>query len=556
MFADAADLYAKRAELIKKEDGNYPIFVMENCCGAADAYVEAGKAAIRDTGLRSSYERLPPRAMVHAELARQCVRAMKFHEFTRPSSGAEFELQNLAVSICKAFAEQMEEHYVNNSFPGFPIQWTMTEMENVRKLLNDACYLEAQLKSDEHRDRDHCAASAAQLQQRAKWFASTALSCGQSCLKQVQSANPNSREKYLLMGAVNSANFVRTFVFEVPGSVEISLSPAAPNDALVCMHHQTSCERMLQALRAFERGSMVESALWEKAAARWNVPPQPMCYNDIPAGSAGDPLLRSVGDHQAYYARQLTKCEEDVKQMGGFALKMEAPQDLGPLAPYLPRIKTIARATKDSRIQQLLADAQKKRSALGILHARASVQLQNVAYYTHSVIAVELGVDVGNQVDALFATLAPQSAQCFVHAAEATSSVTAPALREDIVALYTCAGDLLETNPYAAEQCARAGQPFSSQDALRVAEKAGKRYAAAARASAQGDVELRNAWKAAADATKVLVAEVEMKRGSKRRARVLSAEYTDAALARADELAAAAVAMEKEHFTCTDLCSS
>jgi hypothetical protein len=184
------------------------------------------------------------------------------------------------------------------------------------------------------------------------------------------------------------------------------------------------------------------------------------------------------------------------------------------------------------------------------------VQLQNVAYYTHSVIAVELGVDIGNQLDDLFATLAAQSAQCFVYAAEATSAVTAPALREDIVALYTLAGDFLETNPYAAEQCARTGQPFSTQDALRVAEKAGQRYAAAARACAQGDIVLRNAWKTAADATKVLVTEVEMKRGSKRRARVLSAEYSPAALARADELAAAAAAMEKEHFTCTDLCSS
>jgi hypothetical protein len=79
---------------------------------------------------------------------------------------------------------------------------------------------------------------------------------------------------------------------------------------------------------------------------------------------------------------------------------------------------------------------------------------------------------------------------------------------------------------------------------LTVAEKAGQRYAAAARARAQGDLVLYSDWLTAAQASAALVADVHAQEGTVYRAGILSEAYSLHKLALADSLAADAVRIE------------
>jgi NACalpha-BTF3-like transcription factor len=268
-----------------------------------------------------------------------------------------------------------------------------------------------------------------------------------------------------------------------------------------------------------------------------------------------DRLLQCIGDHLAQRAKQLMKCKEDIEQMGEFAVYCAPAEDLGELLPHLAVIKEVARATAHRATHHYRAEMQKKRSVLGILHERVAAQFSNVLMYTQCDVESRLGLREHNDDYTLLAGLARQSARYFAYAAEAACAVTDKKLRDEIVALYTRAGDFLETNPFAKECSARKMETISCEDALHVAEQAGVRYASAARALAQGDRALHGAWMEAANATSCLVNERAVKT-NKRRTRVLTAEYSPDAIERADVLAEKAEDMEKMHYICTDLCSS
>jgi hypothetical protein len=321
-----------------------------------------------------------------------------------------------------------------------------------------------------------------------------------------------------------------------------------------CLQHQICFERNLHAQRAYQQGCTTECTLWEKAAERWTPTPAfDRGGNNRTPHRLSDPLLRCIGDHLALRARQLTKRKKDLEKMGGFSCTVSSRQELGQLAPYYSDIQAIARATKDCLVHQALAETRKKRSALWTYHTRAAAQFQNVADYTRNYVEIQLGMHDAKKDDRFLASLAAQAAQYFVYAAEISTAVSDREARDDMVDLYTTAADLLETNLFSKEQSAIKSSAL--RVVLCVAEKAGQRYAAAARAKAQGWLPLLNAWMDAAHATSALVHEGEPRRANKRRTRVLTEEYSPDALARADALAARAQALEEEYYTCMDLCS-
>jgi hypothetical protein len=204
-------------------------------------------------------------------------------------------------------------------------------------------------------------------------------------------------------------------------------------------------------------------------------------------------------------------------------------------------------------VHAALSLAMKKRSVIGALHMRASLQFEKFAH--HLQMAMELARVGGSSHmrEELLAAIAERSARNFANAAEAFSAVTDPAAQEDLVNLYKIAADLQETDELSVERSGKQLDKISSPEALAVADTAGQRYAAAARARAQGNIPLRNAWVAASDATARLVRDQAPRRAKHRRTRVLTEDYSPEALARADQLAAAAEGLERACFTYTDL---
>jgi hypothetical protein len=546
-FADAAHFYRRERELMQQKSTGCTSLTARYCREAADAFVKAGVAAVEDGGVLDddeSDEGHPAPAAQFEKLARQCVRAMSLHEHNPSPSSEEVELLSLAVDVRLAFMRQGDASITDKPVL---VVWTAADVDQVCELLNEACHLRGLLRDTPCESDD-----AAALQQRAQWYISVALTCGRTGLKQLSAFVQSYPELRLLRQAMLSAKFVRCF-FEDPRSVEEMHTPYTESMPTTCMHHQTSCERILLALRACQQGRTVERQLWESAAVRWRRPP--VFGRERSGESARDSELRCIADHLAQRAVQLMKRGDDADEIGELALYYVPTQDLGPLAPSLPRIRTFTRAIKDNRLHEELAGRQKKRSPLWMLHTRASVQFQNAADYESRLMDDEVNSRRRDGGVILRASLASQSAQYFAYATELTTALAISSTKEDIIALYTMAGDLLETNPYDKEQSVRMGTALSTADALRVAEKAGKRFGAAARAMAQGDRALRDAWKAAADATSLLVMDLEAKKANKRRTRVLTEAYTPEALALADALAAAAAAMKEEHRTVTDLCS-
>jgi hypothetical protein len=165
-------------------------------------------------------------------------------------------------------------------------------------------------------------------------------------------------------------------------------------------------------------------------------------------------------------------------------------------------------------------------------------------------VQFDLGLRSSSDNYNVLASLAAQSAECFVQAAE-MASVTSGfdrKVKEDVVHLYKTAADMTETNVYSSEPSPKNPAPLSPSDEaiLAVAAAAGRRFAKTAQARAQGNMKLRNAWMMAANATADLVCDRKPRRAHKHRVRAFAADYSPEALARADALAVLAADMQME----------
>jgi hypothetical protein len=535
VFADAAQHHVHAQKLFKARASPLAI---RYCAEAAKELLAAGTETLKSNCRDGSFWSPPSSKCVRREtLARQCALAATLLE-DHPDLCAT--ARGLQVTAIKVYRASVPLYYCSSGL------WTAVSVDDLCALLNDACYLHGQI---------HVAGrgiTPLPVPRPAGWFIAASQACANAYLETI-SGTGTPRESPYLPRAVVALNSARKYVFSMPTNVEGGAAPVTGMSAGEYLQHQVCFVRNLQAQRAYQQGNTVECQLWEKAAERW----KPLYYwgdSDNPAQRKADPLVRSIGDHLAQRARQLTKREEDLKKMGALALYVSPPHKLGELSPYYSDIRTIARATKDSLVQHALAEEQKKRSPLWTFHTRAAAQYQNVADYTRNHVEVALGTQNAKDNDLLLASLSAQSARCFAYAAEISTTVTDREARDDIVDLYKTAADLLETNLFSKEQVARRSSAVSSEEALRVAEKAGQRSAAAARAKAQGFAAVRNAWMEAAKATNALVMDLEPRRANKRRARVLSEEHSPDALAHADALAARAQALEEDYYTCVDLC--
>jgi hypothetical protein len=155
-------------------------------------------------------------------------------------------------------------------------------------------------------------------------------------------------------------------------------------------------------------------------------------------------------------------------------------------------IKKIARAAQEELVRIGLSSDQKKRSDLGTLQFRAALQFENVHMHTQTAIELMLTGQNFHLREEHLASLAERSARNFANAADALTVVTDRATREDLVNLYKTAGDLQETDEIAVERSVKQVDRISSEAALTVADAAGQRYAAAARARAQGNIPLQH----------------------------------------------------------------
>lgn len=442
------------------------------------------------------------------------------------------ELHATAVSICEEFTHKD---------PVYRQYFTDYYLSMVCSMLNDACFLHAEICKPRPG-----AVAPPDVLRTAEWWVSTVLDFGRTYLAIMRNHLPHEEcESPLLIHAVKRADSVRKFIFQAP--VRVDYLPKTREErrvTVVCINHQIACERYLQAVIAHQRHSSVESLLWEKSVVRGR---------DVGASPTGpaDKLLRAIGDQLAKCAAEEMKNRTSVEQLGAFALhETDEGDEADLLAPYRDRIKTIARATRDHLEAQQQALYYKKRSAPWTLQTRAAAQFLNVAEYTRTGVEFDLGLRASSDDYDLLAPVAAQSAKCIVRAAKlanVTSGFDRKA-KDDIVHLYKTAADMTETNVYCSEPSPKNPAPLSPSDeaVLAVAAAAGRRFAKAALARAQGNIKLRNAWMMAADATAALVCDREPRRAHKHRVRAFTADFTPEELARADALAVLAANMELE----------
>jgi hypothetical protein len=532
-FAEAAQ-YWTQAQQRQGALGDNRVVVCYN--DAADALVSAGKctsAIVSTNGLPyDQYVTPSTRTILHEKLARQCILALKY------LTTAEYEHQTIAVTICRLLARgqhQSDPHFAAEDF------------ESLCAALNDACFLSLQLRNPRTR-----ATTSDAVADRARWWIGSMRLCGLGCVQMLRTGCLYyETECTLLKEAFHAADVVRKFVYKTPVSVETLSVLSDPTQELQdtgrCLHYQIACERILQALRAYQQGCVAESMIWARATVRWELPES--ARNEM-VTSVGDMRRRYMSDQFALRAKQMMKSQEDVDKLGTFALHVgeEAPH----LGASLQDMKFIVRAAQNSAVQIGHTYRHMKHSKPFALHAYASERFQNAVDY------MEANLRHGSTdfSFALLARLADQSARCFAHAADALAAVSDRAVREDLVNLHKLAADLFETNAYTITLDVKDLYLLSSDEALTVAEKAGQRYASAARARAQGDLVLYSDWLTAAQATAAFVTDLRARRRNKRRTRIFTEAYSPEALARADALAAVAMETEKAHFTCVDLCAA